>query len=82
VQFVIHESGAWCATRISFGATFIFAIYTYKNDLTENVQGTKLVLNADETNLFNTAKVESDPQHKIINIVRELKIWFQKIILY
>jgi hypothetical protein len=50
----MHERGAWCTTRLSFGATFIYAIY--KNDLTENVQESKLVLFADDTNLLITRK--------------------------
>jgi hypothetical protein len=51
------------------------------NDLTENVQGAKLVLFADDTNLLITGKDEFDLQHKIINVMRELDIGFQKIIL-
>jgi hypothetical protein len=50
----------------------------YINDCTENVQGVKLVLFADDTNLLNTGKDEFDLQHKIINIMRELEIWFKK----
>ena len=50
----------------------------YINDLTENVQGAKLVLYTDDTNLLINGKDELDLQHKIINIMKELEIWFQK----
>jgi hypothetical protein len=36
-----------------------------KNDLTENVQGEKLVLFADDTNLTIIGKDEFDLQHKV-----------------
>jgi hypothetical protein len=44
------------------------------NDLTENVQGSKLVLFADDTKLLLTAKDEFDLQHKIINVMRVINI--------
>jgi hypothetical protein len=50
----------------------------YINDLTENVQVAKLVLFADDTNLLITRKYKFYLQHKIINVMRELEIWFQK----
>jgi hypothetical protein len=53
----------------------------YINDITENVQGAKMVLFADDTNLLITGKDESDLQYKIINVMKQLEIWFQKIIL-
>jgi dsDNA-binding SOS-regulon protein len=37
-----------------------------------------MVLFADDTNLLITKKDESDLQHKIINIMKGLEIWFQK----
>jgi hypothetical protein len=49
----MHESGVLCAGRISFGATF-------RNDVTENVQGAKLVLFADDANLLISREVEFD----------------------
>jgi hypothetical protein len=48
----------------------------YINDITENVLGPKLVLFVDDTNLI-TGKDEHD-QHKIINVMKWLEIWFQK----
>ena len=50
----------------------------YINDLTENVQGAKLVLYADDTYLLITGKYELDLQYKIMNVMKELEIWFQK----
>jgi hypothetical protein len=54
----------------------LFLLYII--DLTENVQGAKLVLFADDTSLLITRKDEFDLQHKIKNIMRGLEIWFQK----
>jgi hypothetical protein len=65
----MHENGGRCATKISFGANFTFDIYI--NDLTENVQGAKLVLFIYDTNLLITRKDDFVPQHKIMNIMRE-----------
>jgi dsDNA-binding SOS-regulon protein len=42
------------------------------------VQGAKMVLFADDTNLLITGKDKSDLQHKIINVMKELETWFQK----
>jgi hypothetical protein len=50
------------------------------NDLTENVQGAKLISFTDDPTLLITGKDEFDLQHKIINVVRELEIWFQNIL--
>jgi hypothetical protein len=50
----------------------------YINDLPLNVQGARLVLFADDTNLLVTGKDESDLQHKIKKIMKELEIWFYK----
>jgi hypothetical protein len=50
----------------------------YINYITENVQGAKMVLYADDINLLITGKDEFDIQYKIINVMKELKIWFQK----
>jgi hypothetical protein len=50
----------------------------YINDLTENIQGAKLDLFANDTNLLITGKDEIDLQYKIINIMKQLEIWFQK----
>jgi hypothetical protein len=41
----------------------------YINELQENVQGAKLVLFADDTNLLIAGKHEFDLKHKIINIM-------------
>jgi hypothetical protein len=49
----MNDSGASCTTRLSFGP-LLFLLYA--KDLIENVQGTKLVLFADETNLLITRK--------------------------
>ena len=43
-----------------------------------NVQGVKLVLYADDTNLLITGKDELHLQYKIMNVMKELEIWFQK----
>jgi hypothetical protein len=50
----------------------------YINDLTENVQGAKRVLFADDTKLLITGKDEFNLQCKIINIMKEFEIWFKK----
>jgi hypothetical protein len=55
-------------------------LFLYINDLTVNVKGAKLVIFADDTNLLVTGNDESDLQHKIISIMRELEIWFQKVV--
>jgi hypothetical protein len=55
----MHESGALCAARISFGATFIFAMY---DDLTD-VQGAELIYLQITSILLITRKDESDLQH-------------------
>jgi dsDNA-binding SOS-regulon protein len=49
----------------------------YINDLTENVQGAKLVLYADNTNVLITGKDEVDLQNKIMKTMKELQTWFQ-----
>jgi hypothetical protein len=49
----------------------------YINDLTENVQGAKLVLYADDTNMLITGKDEVDLQNKIMKTMKELETWFQ-----
>jgi hypothetical protein len=61
----MHESGAQSATRLSFGATFIFAIHKCSHRF------------ADDTSLFIDGEDEFDVQYKIINVVRDLEIWFQ-----
>ena len=40
--------------------------------------GAKLVLYADDTNLLITGKDEPDLQYKIMNVMKELEIWYQK----
>jgi hypothetical protein len=50
----------------------------YINYLTDNVQGAKLVLYADDTNLLITGKDEFNLQHNIMKVKEELEIWFQK----
>jgi hypothetical protein len=46
--------------------------------ISEEVQGAKMVLCADDTNLLITGKDEFELQHKIINVMKGLEIWFQK----
>jgi hypothetical protein len=46
----------------------------YINDIIENVQGAKIVLFANDTNLLIAGKDEFDLQHKIINIMKDLEI--------
>jgi hypothetical protein len=65
----MQESEAWCATMLSSRAT-LFLLYI--NDITDNVQGAKMVLSADDTNLLITGKDKFDHQHKIINVMKEL----------
>jgi hypothetical protein len=52
----------------------------YIHDITENVQGAKMVSFAHDTNLLITGKDEFDLQYNIINVIKELEIRFQKII--
>jgi hypothetical protein len=56
----------------------------YINDITENVQGAKMVLFADDTNLLITGADEEDLQYKIKNVMKELNTWFEenKLIIY
>jgi hypothetical protein len=54
----------------------LFSLYI--NDLPLNIQGAKLVLFVDDTNLFVTEEDESALQHKITNVMEELQIWFHK----
>jgi hypothetical protein len=42
------------------------------------VQGAKMVLFADDTILLIIGTDESDLQHKIINVMIELEVWFQR----
>jgi hypothetical protein len=46
----------------------------YINDITENMQGAKMILFADDPNLLISGKDEFDLQHKIINVMKELEI--------
>jgi hypothetical protein len=48
----------------------------YVNDITEIVQGAKIVLFVDDTNLLITGKDEFDLQCKIKNVMKGLEIWF------
>jgi hypothetical protein len=48
----------------------------YINDVTENVQGAKLVLYADNKNVLIAGKVEVYLQNKIIKTMKELETWF------
>jgi hypothetical protein len=50
----------------------------YMNGITENVQGAKMVLFADNTNLLITGADEEDLQYKIKNVMRELNTWFEE----
>jgi hypothetical protein len=58
----MHETGARCDAR-----PFLFLLQV--KYLTKNVQGTKLVLFADDTNLLITRTDLFDLQHTIINIM-------------
>jgi hypothetical protein len=58
---------------------FFFLLYI--NDIIEKVQGAMMLSFADDTNLLINGKDEFDLQHKIINVMKELEIWFQKVIL-
>jgi hypothetical protein len=49
----------------------------YINDLAEKFKGQSWFLFADDTNLLIPGKDEFDLQYKIINIMKELEIWFQ-----
>jgi hypothetical protein len=51
----------------------------YINDITENVQRTKMVLFADDTNLIITGKDEFDLPHKIIKVMKRLEYGFKKL---
>jgi hypothetical protein len=59
-----------------FGDTFVFPVYV--KGLTEDVQGTKLVLFADDTNLLITRKDEFALQNKLTNVIRDIETWFHK----
>jgi hypothetical protein len=48
------------------------------SDLPLNIQGAKLVLFADDTNLLVTEKDECFLQHKVTEVMNEVEAWFQK----
>jgi hypothetical protein len=50
----------------------------YINGITENVQGAKMVLFVYDTNLLITRRDKFEHQYKIINVMKELEIWFHK----
>ena len=59
-------------------ASFIFIIYKLSPIKHPRV---KLVLFADDTNIFVADKNEDPLQHKILHVMKELQIWFKKKIL-
>jgi hypothetical protein len=50
----------------------------YINDILLNIQGVKLVLFADDTNVLLVNKNEDAFQQKILYVIEEVEIWFQK----
>jgi hypothetical protein len=50
----------------------------YINAILLNIQGVKLVLFADDTNILVVEKNEDALQQKILYVMKELEIWFQK----
>jgi hypothetical protein len=48
------------------------------NDLPLNIQGTKVVLFADDTSLLITGKDECFLQQKITKVMREVETWFRR----
>jgi hypothetical protein len=45
------------------------------------VQGAKMVLFADDTNLLITGNDDVELQYKIKNVIKELEIWFPKYLI-
>jgi hypothetical protein len=64
----------WCATRLNLRASFLFIIYISSIKHTRG----KLILLADNTNIFVVHKNESALQHKMIYAMKELVLWFPK----
>jgi len=50
----------------------------YINGILLNIQGVKLVLFADDTNMLVVDKNEDALQQKILYVMKELEIWFKK----
>ena len=50
----------------------------YINDILLNNQAVKLVLFADDTNILVVGKNEDALQQKVLYVMKELEIWFQK----
>jgi hypothetical protein len=58
----------------------LFLIYI--NDLPLNIQGAKLILCADDTNVLIVDKNEEALQSKLSLVMKQLEIWFFKNDLY
>jgi hypothetical protein len=58
------------------GTPFVFNIYI--NDLLLNIQGAKLILCADDTNVLVVDKNEEALQMKLSLVMKQLENWFLK----
>jgi len=50
----------------------------YINDLPSNIQGAKLILYADDTNVLVADRSQEALQTKLSLVMKELEIWFLK----
>ena len=53
-------------------------VLLYINDILLNIQGVKLVLFANDTNILLVDKNEDALQQKMLYVIKELEVWFQK----
>jgi hypothetical protein len=70
----------WCATRLNLRAFFVFIIHTHIYIYISSIKHPrgKLVLFADNTNIFVVDKYENALQQKMFYGTKELVLWFPK----
>jgi hypothetical protein len=75
-NFNLHRGQfTWCTTGLNFG-TLLFLIYI--NDLLLSIQGAKVILYADDTNVLVIVRNEEALQIKLSSVMKQLENWFLK----